>query len=268
MRLGFVGAGRMGRPMVRRLVAAGHPVQVLARSDDARRALADDGASVVPALSEVADGVDAVVVCVLTDDQVRQACLEQGLIASMRPGAVLIVHTTGSPRTATALAQVAARRRVLVVDAPVSGGPPDVAAGTLTVFAGAGEQGLASAGPVLAAYADPVLHVGPVGSGQSLKLVNNALFAATIGLVAQAARVGAELGLDEPTLLPALLHGSSASRALGLIANRGSVAAFARSVAPFVGKDVEVARAVAADAGCELGLLDEAVQSMFPAVQA
>lgn len=106
-RIGFVGAGRMGRPMVRRLVAAGHEVRVQGRSADSRAGLAGlarEGAQVVAGLAEVAAGAAAVLVCVSTDDQVRQVCLDSGLPAAMPGGAVLVVHTTGSPDTVQAVA--------------------------------------------------------------------------------------------------------------------------------------------------------------------
>jgi 3-hydroxyisobutyrate dehydrogenase-like beta-hydroxyacid dehydrogenase len=258
MRIGFVGAGRIGRPMVARLLGAGHRVRALARSDAAGRWLAGAGATPVGALPEVADGAGAVVVCVHTDEQVRAVCLQTGLLDAMPAGSVLVVHTTGSPDTAELLAERAAGRGVAVVDAPISGGPHDVEAGRVTLFVGGTAAGLDLARPVLSAYGDPVLHLGPVGSGQRVKLVNNAVFAANIGLVAQAVAVGARLGVAEGSLLDGLRHGSADSRALAGIAGSGSVAAFAAAVGEFVGKDVAVVRRVVADLGAELGPLEDA----------
>ena len=127
-------------------------------------------------------------VCVFTDDQVREVAPD--LIAAMPRGSVLVLHTTGSPRTAESLAADAAAHGVDVVDAPVSGGPHDIAAGRVTLWVGGTDEALERARPALSAYGDPVLHVGPIGSGQKVKLVNNTLFAAQIGLVAEAARLG------------------------------------------------------------------------------
>jgi len=112
---------------------------------------------------------------------------------------------------------------------------------------------------VLQSYGDPILHVGPVGAGQRVKLVNNALFAAQIGLLADAVRLGAQLGLDEAVLLGALPHGSAASRALAGAVGRGSVAAFTEAVRDFLAKDIDVARKIAADLGGDLGALDDAI---------
>lgn len=257
MSVGFIGAGRMGAPMVRRLVEAGHDVNVLGRTAEKRSAITELGGCAVDDVAAVADRADVVVVCVFTDEQVTQVCLEDGLAAAMRPGSALILHTTGSPNTAKSIA--AAATRVDVIDAPVSGGPHDIAAGHVTVFAGGDDDAVARVQPVLASYADPVLHVGPTGSGQLVKLVNNTLFAAQIGLVAEGVRLGSSLGIDESALLGALLHGSANSRALSSIAASGSAATFISRVGEFIGKDVAVVRKTAAELGGDLGILDAVV---------
>nr|WP_277349407.1 NAD(P)-dependent oxidoreductase [Streptomyces sp. S3(2020)] len=252
-RVGLIGAGRMGRPMIRRLAEAGHTVSVLGRSAGSRAALAQEPARVVDRAREVGEGADVVLVCVHTDAQVREVCLDSGLSRTLPSGCVLVVHTTGDPHTVEEIAQ----RGIAVVDAPVSGGPPDVAAGHLTLFVGGADDTVARVRPVLRSYGDPVLHVGPLGAGQRVKLVNNTVFAAQIGLLSHAARLGAQLGLDERLLLDALTHGSASSRALAGVVRRGSVAEFARSTAEFLGKDLDVVRAVAAGLGADLGALDQ-----------
>jgi 3-hydroxyisobutyrate dehydrogenase-like beta-hydroxyacid dehydrogenase len=193
--------------------------------------------------------------CLYTDQQVREVALGSGLLEAMPSGSVLVLHTTGSPTTATAIAERARQRGIEVVDAPLSGGPHDVDAGSVTLFVGASDEGLARARPALAAYGNPILHVGPTGSGQLVKLVNNAVFAANIGVVAEAVRFARELGVDETSVLTAVAQGSGSSRALLGVAAAGSVAVFARSVGEFVGKDVAVVRDVGAELGADLGVL-------------
>ncbi len=256
-RVGFVGAGRMGAPMVRRLAEAGHDVRVLGRTPEKCAAIQDLGAQAVTDLAAMAEDAEAVVVCVFTDDQVQQLCLRDGLVAAMAPEAVLIVHTTGSPRTAEAIAA----RGVTVIDAPVSGGPHDIAAGRVTLFVGGDDGPVARALPLLSTYGDPVLHVGGLGAGQLVKLINNALFAAQIGVVAEGVRLGGLLGVSEPTLLEALTHGSAASRALGNIARAGSTTAFIDAVGDFIGKDVAVVRETVAELGGDLGALNDMVDA-------
>jgi len=260
MRIGFLGAGRMGAPMVQRLTAAGHDVHALGRTDEKRTAVAGLGATPVAAATDAVRDADVVIVCVFTDEQVRTLCTDT-LLDAMAPGAALVLHTTGSPRTAEDIAARAADRGVAVVDAPVSGGPHDIAAGSVTVFAGGDADVVERVRPALVAYAEPLLHVGPLGSGQRVKLVNNTMFAAQIGVVAEGVRLARELGVDEPTVLSALTHGSAASRALSGIAATGSAEDFKARVGEFIGKDVAVVRATAADLGADLGLLDHAVDA-------
>lgn len=259
VRVGFVGAGRMGAPMVRRLVAAGHRVRALGRTDAKRAAVAELGATPVAELAAAATDADVVVLCVFTDDQVRE--IAPGLIDAMPRGSVLVLHTTGNPRTAEELAGRARSRGVHVVDAPVSGGPHDISAGAVTLWVGGTDEAVQRAHPALSAYGDPVQHLGPIGSGQKVKLINNTLFAAQIGLVAEAARLGAGLGVDEAALLTALPHGSGASKAMGNIARAGSTANFIGAVGEFIGKDVAVVRQTVDDLGVGLGRLDPLVDA-------
>ena len=153
--------------------------------------------------SAVATKADVVCVCVFSDEQVRSIAMEGGLVDCVPEGGVLVIHTTGSPGTAQAIAGAGAARGVGVIDSPVSGGPHDIAAGHITLLVGGADADLDRARPVLSAYGDPILHVGPLGAGQAVKLVNNAVFAANIGLVAQAVRLGEQLGVPEASLLAA-----------------------------------------------------------------
>ncbi len=266
MRLGFVGAGRMGRPMACRLAEAGHEVRVLGRSAQARAELEAEGLHAVGSLAEAGEGADAVLVCVFTDEQVREVCLDGGLLEAMPSGSVLVLHTTGSPATAEAVAAQAAPRGVEVLDVPVSGGPHDIASGRLTLFAGGTGDALEKARPVLNAYGDPLLHVGPLGSGQRVKLINNALFAAQLGLLADAVRLGERWGVPEEALLQALPHASSTSRALMGVVSRGSVAAFTASTQQFLGKDVDNVRKVSAELGGDLGSLEAGLTALAESI--
>ena len=246
--------------MVTRLVAAGHDVGVLGRTAEKRGDLEALGARAVGEVTEVAARADVVVLCVFTDEQVREICLDAALPAIMPPGSALVVHTTASPGTIGAIAAHAAG--VDVVDAPVSGGPHEVAAGRLTLFVGGSDDAVARVRPVLECYGDPVLHVGPGGAGQKVKLVNNALFAGHIGLLGESVRLGERIGLPESVLLEALAHGSASSRVLSLVAARGSVASFGEMVGEFVAKDVAVVRGIAGELGTDLGVLDDVITAI------
>ncbi|MGC2656301.1 MAG: NAD(P)-dependent oxidoreductase [Mycobacterium sp.] len=258
MTIGFIGAGRMGRPMVARLVEAGHDVRVLGRSAEKRSTAADLGATGVADVAHLSAEADVVVVCVFTDEQVLDVCLGTELLETMIPGSTLVVHTTSSPRTVETIAARAAA--VAVVDAPVSGGPHNAAAGALTLFVGGADDAVANVRPVVSCYGDPVLHVGPLGAGQKVKLINNAMFAAHLGLLSEAIGLGTRLDVPESALLAALPHGSASSRVLDLVAAGGSVEAFARMAGEFVGKDVAVARNIVGQLGSHLGALDDLIE--------
>ncbi len=251
--------------MVARLVEAGHRVVALGRTDERRRDLEQLGADAASDATEAGAQADIVVVCVFTDEQVRQVCLDGALLPAMPSGSTLVVHTTASPKTIEAIA--ARARDVDVIDAPVSGGPHDIAAGKLTLFVGGADDTVARVRPVLGSYGDPVLHVGPRGTGQKVKLVNNALFAGHIGLLAESIRLGERLGVPESTLLAALPHGSATSRALSLVAARDSVASFIEMTSEFVGKDVAAVRGIAAELGSDLGALDDVINAIDVAVK-
>jgi 2-hydroxy-3-oxopropionate reductase len=250
----------MGRPMVRRLVEAGHHVRALGRSSEKCSAITELGAQPVGEIAAVCADADAVIVCLFTDEQVRRVCLADDLLAAMPPGSTLVLHTTGSPRTAEAIAE----RGVDVVDAPVSGGPHNAAAGDLTLFVGGDDDAVTSVRPVLSCYGDPILHVGPLGSGQKVKLVNNALFAAHIGLLSAGVELAERLGVAESALLNALPHGSAASRVADIVAAGGSMASFVETAGEFVGKDIAVVKQIAAELGGGLGTLADVIEAVIP----
>ena len=262
MKIGFIGPGRMGQPMLSRLAAAGHDVTVLVRRPPARAAAEAAGLPWAGTVAEAVREADAVFVVVLTDEQVRSVCLgPDGAIAAMKLGATLIQHTTSDPATAELLTGAGAERGIRVLDAALSGGPHDIAAGRLTLWVGGDEAVLEEMRPVLGSYASPVMFVGPAGHGQRVKLVNNALFVAQVGLAVDAVRLAGSLGIEEQTILAAVQHGSGASRALSVVAGGGSVDAVAERLADLMLKDVTVVREVAQSAGADLGIIGTVLSS-------
>ncbi|WOX16663.1 NAD(P)-dependent oxidoreductase [Streptomyces sp. N50] len=262
MRIGVIGSGRMGRPIVDRLMTAGHDVTMHTRRPETRAIAQKAGASWADTIEETVRGADAVFVVVLTDEQVRSVCLgPDGALAAMSAGATLVQHTTSDPETARLLFEAGAQRGVGVLDAALSGGPHDIAAGRLTLWVGGDEAQLEQTRPLLEAYASPILFVGPAGSGQRVKLVNNALFVAQVGLAVDAVRVAGSLGIDENVILTALQHGSGASRALDVVARGGSVDSVAVRLADLMSKDVAMVREVARSTGADLGIIGTVLSS-------
>ena len=166
-------------------------------------------------------------------------------------------HVTGR---ASVLRSLADRfPAIQVVDAPVSGGPDDIAAGRLTVLLGGLPAARARAAEAVRAYADPVIETGELGTALAVKLVNNFLFAANTQVLAEAVWLGEELGVAPGEMLSALNHMSGGSQVSHRAAAGADMAAFATRIGPFMKKDVAVCLEQAAERGVDPGLLIEVV---------
>ena len=262
VRIGVIGAGRMGRPIIDRLVAAGYQPTVLTRRPAARAAAEAAGLRCADTVLETVRDAQVVLTVVFDDEQLRAAALgPAGLIAAMPAGAILVQHTTCDPATMALLAETAARRGISVLDAALSGNPRDIAAGQLTVWVGGEEQALAAVRPLLDCYASPVMFAGPVGNGQRIKLINNALFVAQVGLAVDAVRLAGSMGISEEQILAAVAQGSGASRALSSVAWIGADAVGTR-LGELMSKDMNVVRTAAERAGADLGLIGQVLCSV------
>ena len=204
-----------------------------------------------------------VVVCVYDDAQVQQVCLGQdGLLGHMPPGSILINHTTCDPNTVQLLDEQAEPRGVGVLDAALSGSRADIGEGKLTLWVGGRADLLQSIDPIIRSYADPVIHVGKVGDGQWVKLVNNALCAANLVLVSEAERVLSHVGLPSLQAMEAIRHGSGDSRALGMVTRFGGSEALTSAAGRFLRKDVETVMRVALERQIEMGMLGQVAGSI------
>jgi 3-hydroxyisobutyrate dehydrogenase-like beta-hydroxyacid dehydrogenase len=213
VRVGFIGLGLMGGAMATRIIKAGFPTVLWARR---REALAPfGGAEHAASPADLAAAVDIVGICVWSDDDVREVfAAERGVLAGCRPGTVVVIHSTTAPETCRELARIGAERDVAVIDAPVSGGPDVALEGALVVAVGGDAATVDRCRPVFATFADLIVHLGPVGSGQVAKLVNNALFCANFAVGDDALALGEELGLDPAALAQVLMRASG--RSLGV----------------------------------------------------
>jgi 3-hydroxyisobutyrate dehydrogenase-like beta-hydroxyacid dehydrogenase len=258
--VGFLGAGQLGEPMVDRLLGAGHDVLVYARREEACRRLEAKGAAMANSVADLARRSDILISCLFSDAQVRETGLgADGFIANAKPGAVFVSHTTGTLSTLEALRDGSPVAPV-VLDAPVSGTADDIAAGTLTVLIGGPSDAVAAVTPILAAYADPVVATGALGSALALKLINNLLFAANAQLLAVATQLGTRLGVEPSVLLSTLQVCSARSHAADHAHRIGGMDRFAELAGPFLRKDIAACREAAAEAGVEIGLLGTAVR--------
>jgi 3-hydroxyisobutyrate dehydrogenase-like beta-hydroxyacid dehydrogenase len=259
--VGFLGAGQLGEPMVKRLLGAGHDVVVCARREEVRRRLEAKGAAMAGSVADLARRSDVLISCLFSDAQLRETGLgPYGFIANAKPGAVFLSHTTGTLHTLEAL-RASCPSAPVILDAPVSGTVENIDAGTLTVLIGGPSDAVAAVTPILAAYADPVVATGALGSALALKLINNLLFAANAQLLGAATQLGTQLGVESDVLLSTLQVCSARSHAAEQAHRIGGMDRFEELAGPFLRKDIAACREAAAEAGVELGLLETAVRA-------
>jgi 3-hydroxyisobutyrate dehydrogenase/2-hydroxy-3-oxopropionate reductase len=193
-----VGTGRMGAAMVGRLCGAGHRVTVWNR-DPARaaRALAGAAGSVAATAREAAAGADIVFVSLADDGAVRRVYGgADGLVAGLRPGAVVLETSTIAPDTVRSLAPHVTSRGATLLDAPVSGSVALVARGAVTMLVGGSAEALDAVRPVVAAIASTVFHLGGPGTGATMKLAVNAVVHALNQALAEALVLAEKAGVD------------------------------------------------------------------------
>ena len=205
MKVGFIGLGRMGMPMSRRLLKAGFELTVHNRSRRKVEEIAHIGANAAPSPREVTLASDIVLTCLPDVPTVESVYLgEDGIIPATRSGQILVDHSTVSPSTSRSLARAAESRGASFLDAPVSGGVERASDGTLTLMVGGDLKTFEAARPVFEAYGANIRHVGATGSGSVVKLVNQLLVGVHSVAAAEALLVGTRAGADPQMLLDVL----------------------------------------------------------------
>jgi 3-hydroxyisobutyrate dehydrogenase len=218
-RVGFVGLGIMGSGMAHNLLRAGFTLTVHNRTATRAEPLAAAGATVVDSPAAVAAASDVVVVCVSDTPDVEAVVLGPGGVAEgARPGSLVVDASTIAPAATRAVAAALAEQEVAFVDAPVSGGSEGAQRGTLSVMVGGASADVARARPVLEAVGRTITHVGPVGAGQTCKLVNQVLVVVNMLAVSEALLLAAAGGLDPATAIEAVQGGAGGS---WMLSNRG-----------------------------------------------
>lgn len=221
MKLGFCGLGLMGAPMVRRLLAAGHQVQVWNRSVAKAEALAVHGAKVMSTPAQAASGVDGVLMCLFDAPAAEAVVFGDDGVARGAGLKWVVDHSSMSPEATRALsARLKNACGADWIDAPVSGGIGGVEAGTLAVMAGGAATHLEQATAAIRAYAGNVTHMGPSGAGQATKLCNQTIVATTVVAIAEAIGFAQRNGIDVAKLASALAGGWADSKPLQVFAPR------------------------------------------------
>ena len=212
-RAAFIGLGVMGFPMAGHLVRAGHEVTVYNRTRGKAQAWAQQfGGRLADTPAEAAREAEFVFACVGDDDDLRSVALgELGAFAGMRQGAIFVDHTTASAQVARAIADLAHDQGVGFLDAPVSGGQAGAENGQLAIMVGGDPAHFARVENVMWAYAKAITLVGPVGSGQLTKMVNQICLAGLTQALAEGLNFAARAGLDLEKVLGVISKGAAQS---------------------------------------------------------
>ena len=209
----FIGLGIMGYPMAGHLVAKGHEVTVYNRTGaKAEQWARQHGRRAAPTPREAAAGAELIFLCVGNDDDIRSvASGEDGALAGMDEGCILVDHTTASADIARELDAEAKSQGKHFIDAPVSGGQAGAENGVLTIMCGGAEAAFARAKPVMEAYGRAVTLMGPAGAGQLTKMVNQLCIAGLVQGLAEALNFGMRAGLDMDKVIAVISKGAAQS---------------------------------------------------------
>lgn len=196
-KVGFIGLGRMGMPMSRRLLAAGFDLTVHNRSQEKVQQIADSGAHPAKSTAEITQATDILLTClpdIATSEEIFLG--KDGVIANARPGQILVDHSTVGVKTSKACAEAAEAKGALFLDAPISGGTERATDGTLTIMAGGPKEAYDQVLPMFEAMGATIRHIGPTGTGTTVKLVNQHLVGIHSLAAAEAMLLGAKSGAD------------------------------------------------------------------------
>ena len=213
MRVAFVGLGIMGYPMAGYLVKAGHDVTVYNRTvEKAEKWCMEHGGALASTPGKAASDAEIVFVCVGNDDDVRSVILgDEGIFDAMSVGGVIVDHTTASAVVAREIAALASKKNVGFLDAPLSGGQAGAENGQLTIMVGGDDATFDRASPVMDCYAKAMTLIGPVGSGQLAKMVNQICIAGVVQGLSEGLHFAKRAGLDPAKVIQAISKGAAQS---------------------------------------------------------
>jgi 2-hydroxy-3-oxopropionate reductase len=214
-KLGFVGTGIMGKPMVKNLLKAGYPVLCYDIVPEPLKELAAAGASLAASNKEVAERSEIVITMLPNSPHVEQAVLgPNGVLEGARPGLILLDMSTISPIVSQKVAAEVSKRGVQMVDAPVSGGEKGAIEGTLSIMVGGERAIFDRVLPIFQAMGKTITFIGPIGSGGFVKLANQIIVAINLTAIAEALVLGTKAGIDLELMINALSGGLAGSKCL------------------------------------------------------
>ncbi|HTH95424.1 MAG TPA: NAD(P)-dependent oxidoreductase [Rhodocyclaceae bacterium] len=268
MKIGFIGLGVMGNPMVQHLIKGGHEVSVWARREASAADAVANGATFRASPAELARHSDIVFTIITTGDDVEQVVLngtsgENGLIHGLARGTVHVDMSTIAPTMARKIAGHLAIRGIDFLDAPVSGGGMGAQNGTLAIMAGGKPEVFARIKPLFELMGKTIVHVGPTGAGQITKACNQMVMVAAIQAVAEAAHLAAANKVDFARVMSAMQAGSAGSRVLDFFGDKMARRDFAAGIeARLHHKDYALIMDEAARAGAPLPISAQVWQQL------
>lgn len=226
--LAFAGIGLMGLPMCRRLLAAGYPLSVWNRSPEKCAPLVEQGARSLANPAELCGAAEIVMLCLADTAVVREVVFGPGgIVEGARPGQLLVDFSSLEPAATREMAAELERRSGMRwIDAPVSGGTPGAAAGTLAIMAGGREDDIERVRPVLAHLGQRLTRMGDVGAGQVTKVCNQMIVACNALVIAEVVALAEKAGVDAELIAPALAGGFADSRPLQILAPQMAASEF------------------------------------------
>lgn len=220
-KIGYIGLGIMGKPMVLNLLKAGYPVSVYTRRPEAAHPFVEAGAAAFQSPKELAPHVDVIFTNVPATVDVEDVLLgKNGIIHSAKPGTIVIDMSTISSTATKRVAELLAKKQIDMLDAPVSGGEQGAIAGTLSIMVGGKADVLEKVRPILNVLGKQIVHIGGNGAGQIAKACNQVIIAETIIAVSEAMHLAQASGVDPNKVREALLGGFAGSRILEIHGKR------------------------------------------------
>ncbi len=263
-KVAMLGLGTMGLGMAQNLLKAGFGLAVYNRTAAKAQSLVDGGARVADSPANAVKGAEVVVAMVSDDEASRKMWMgENGALATAEAGAVLVESSTLSPAWVEELGAAAGARGLELLDAPVTGSRPQAETAQITFLVGGSEAALRAATPVLGAMGKEIVHLGPLGSGARMKLVNNFLSGVQVASLAEGIAWLERSGLDRDKALDILKRGAPGSPIFGTISARMTGREYGVNfLLRLMSKDLAYAGAAAEAAGVDLTMA-RAAREMF-----
>lgn len=261
-KVGFIGVGIMGKPMVRNLMKAGFELTVYARTKSKVQDVIDEGAAFRGTVAECVKGQDAVITMVGFPEDVEEVYLGgNGILENADAGAYVIDMTTTSPRLDARIAKIAGEKGLHALDAPVTGGDFGAKNGTLSILVGGEKRDFEACMPVFEAMGKTIVYFGESGKGQHAKLANQIVIAGTLCSVCEAMTYAEKEGIDLKTLFQAISGGAAGSTQMTKVAALALDDDYSPGflIRHFI-KDMRLAGEEANQKGVELPVLDEVLQ--------